>query len=408
MKKLLVLLVLVLPAFASARMVDVERDVTGHGKTYQDALNQALLQAVQQVRGARIATEPMLHARLREVVGEHSVTTTVETEVRQEVLARSDGWVRSYQVTGFTRPGANQSDWSVTARVVVPRFESDFQPGDNRFTIAVMPFRVARASFPYMDRSIPAVEASTRLQEAIQEKLAQSRRFAVVNRDFGAEFASEEALLRSDLVSVDDASRLGNVAGADLMLVGRIHHLGESPERKTFYGADFNRDMLRIEVAWQVVEVATRKVIWSDVVRQDVKPHRDFEFSETYDVASQTIGRELLDVVYPLRVLDIVNPRRIYLTQGGELVEKDALYEVHAPGRDLDDPETGLKVSTRGPIVAQVRVVEVQPEYAVAELVDGELSAIEARAVLRHKGKEKKPAPPPRRTPGNSDAPIRW
>lgn len=407
MKKFLILLAL-LPALASARMVDVARETTGHGDSFQDALNGALLQAVQQVRGARMATEPSLRTKVQQVVSDRTDVVTVEEELEQDVLARSDGWVKSYKVIQTTRPTDAQPRWSVTAKVVVPRFESDFEPGDERFTIAVMPFRVARASFKWQDGTISASEASQRMQEAVQEKLAQSRRFSVVNRSFGEEFASENALLRSGLVSAEEASRAGNVVGADLMLVGRIHHLGDSPKRKSFYGADFNSNMLRVEVAWQVLEVATQKIIWSDVLRHDIKPHHDFEISETYDVASRVIGRDLLDVVYPLRVMDIVNEERIFLTQGGDLIRKGALYDVHAPGREMKDPETGLQVSMKGPVVAKIKVVQVEPQYSIGTLVEGELSDIEARAVLRHQGMEKAPAPPPRQTPGSSDKPIQW
>lgn len=408
MKKIL-LLTLFLPVLAVAKMVDVERETTGHGNSYMEAVNSALLEAVQQVRGLEIGTEKNLHFSVQQTVSDRTDVVVGEMGVKQDVYSQSKGWVKSYEIISSTPPANAQSQWTVTARVVVPRFESNAVPDDKRHSIVVMPFRVAKPSFEYNNTVITPAEASIRLQEAIQEKLTQSRRFAVVNRDFGEEFRSEVALLKSDNVSAVEASRLGQVAGADFMVVGRIYHIGESPKaKKSFYGAKMNAGMIRLEAAFQVIEVPTQKVAWSDVIRLDVKPDADFEITDVYQSGGKTIASNLLSVIYPLRILDIVSAEQIYLTQGGELINRGGRYAVHSAGRTIKDPDTGMNVSVEGATIAEVEITDVQAKYSVAKLISGDMEQFDAGSVLRPLSAEDKPRPPRRETPGSSDAPIQW
>lgn len=409
MKMLLIVIGLCISAVASAKMVDVERETSGFGASYQDALNSALLEAVQQVRGLELGTEKNLHSSIRQSVSDRTDMVVGEIGVKQDIYSKSRGWVKSYQVIGTEPPSGEHGQWRVQTRVVVPRFESNAMPDDKRFTIAVMPFRVAKPAFQYQSQVISAGEASTRLREAVQEKLTQSRRFAVVNRDFAEEFSSEVALLKSDNVSAVEASRLGQVAGADFMVVGRLYHIGESPKaKKSFYGAQFDRGMIRLEVNYQVIEVPTQKVAWSDVIRLDVKPDADFEITDVYEHGGKEITAGLLNVIYPLRVLDIVSDERIYLTQGGELIQAGSRWSIHAPGRALQDPDTGMSITVEGPVVGEVEIIDVMPKYSVAKLLSGELGAVTAAAVLRPVGEGSAAEPERRSTPGSSDAPIQW
>lgn len=402
------LLLLALPLTAQARMVDVERTTQGYGDSYLKAVTGALVEAVQQVRGVEVGTERTLQLDLQHTATLRSDLAVATLGVRHDIYSDSKGWVKSYEVLSVT-PGKGDTPWAVRLKVTVPKFESFTGADDKRYTLAVMPFRISQSNYPAHGQQIRGVDASQRLQESLQRAFTQSQRFSVINRDYGAEFASEVALLRSDLVSATDASRLGAVAGADLMLVGRIHQVGDSPlARREFYGARVNDGMLRLEAAFQIIEVATQKIMWSDTLALDVRPdHRDFEIRELYERGSDAIVAATLGVIYPLRVLDIVSAEQIFLSQGGAAVKEGARLAVHGPGRALNDRETGRSLNVDGPVVAQVEVTTVQPQYSIAKLVEGELDSFSAESVLRPL--DNRPESRPRRdTPGSSEAPLTW
>ena len=406
---LVTILLALLPVLAIGKMVDVERTTTGYGMSYNEALNAAILEAVQQVRGMEIGTEKSVKFDLQQSVSGRTDVTTASMGVEQNIYAKSKGWVKSYKVLSTKKPSGKGGSWEVIAKVVVPRFESNAVPNDKRFTLAVMPFRVSRSLY-YVDKSsIGGREASTRIQEAIQEKLTQSRRFAVVNRSFSSEFHSEKALLESENVSAVEASRLGQVAGADFMIVGRLHSLGASPDaRNSYYGAELNKGEIRAEITYQVIEVPTQKVAWTDVLKLDVKPESEFDLHMLFDQVGKRVAKGTLEVIYPIKVLDIQSAERVYLTQGGEVLSVGDRLSVRGKGKTVVDPDTGMKIPLEGPIVAQVEVVEVMPKYSVAKLVEGDLNEFSANSVLRPMIDAIEASMGQPKTPGSSSAPLRW
>ena len=406
---LVTVLLTLLPVLAIGKMVDVERTTTGFGMSYNEALNAAILEAVQQVRGMEIGTEKSVQFDLQQSVSERTDVTTASVGVEQNIYAKSKGWVKSYEVLSTKKPSGKGDSWQVRTKVVVPRFESNAVPNDKRFTLAVMPFRVSHSLYHIEDKSVGGHEVSTRIREAIQEKLTQSRRFAVVNRSFAAEFHSEKALLQSENVSAVEASRLGQVAGADFMIVGRLYSLGASPDaRKSYYGAALNKDEIRAELAYQIIEVPTQKVAWSDVLKLDVKPDSEFDLHTLFDEVSKRIAKGTLEVIYPIKVLDIQSAERVYLTQGGEAVSVGDQLSVRGKGRTVTDPDTGMKVPLEGPAVAKVEVVNVLPKYSVAKLIEGNLDAFSVESILRPITDLQQPGAGQQASPGSGEAPLKW
>src|SRR5690625_1658832 len=111
-------------------MEDVERQVTGYGNDYQSALNQALIQAVQQVRGTAIATDKQLNIAIDTVIGVAGGSQSYRLNEEQTVFADSQGWIKSYQVTQVQKPSGENDSWQVSATVVVPTFKSMVDDAD--------------------------------------------------------------------------------------------------------------------------------------------------------------------------------------------------------------------------------------------------------------------------------------
>lgn len=411
MRYLLFTLLLCLANLSYAQMEDVERQVTGYGDSCQSALNQALMQAVQQVRGTAIATDREANIAIDTIVGMAGGSQSFRLNQEQTVYADSQGWIKSYEVTQVNKPSGDGENWQVSAKVVVPRFVSMVDEDDKRHTLAVMPFRVSQQQYQVLEQTIGAAQASQALQEYVQQQLHSSGRFALVNRQYGEEFASEKALLSSDNVSPETASRIGQVAGADLMLVGRIQSFEHPPQaRREFYGAKLNQGLIRLEVSYQIIEVATQRIMWTDIARVDARLiDRDDTIDVMYTKAAERIAGDALAATYPIKVLDIVSPERIYLTQGGHLIKAGQHFNAHGPSRNVNDPDTGLRRQLAGATIGTLEIIESHQDYSVAKWLSGDSKQLDSSTVLSPVASDGNTVKPQRReTPGSSEAPLQW
>lgn len=411
MRYFLLSLLLSLASSTYAQMEDLERQVTGYGDSYQSALNQALIQAVQQVRGTAIATDKQLAVAVDTLVTTATANQIYRAEEVQTVFADSQGWIKSYQVTQVIKPSNENDHWQVSAKVIVPKFKSMVDDKDKRYTLAIMPFRVSQAQYQVLGQTFSAAQVSQSLQEHLQQKLHSSAQFALVNRQYSDEFAAEKALLSSDNVSPETASRIGQISGADLMIVGRIQNFEHPPQaRREFYGARLNEGLIRLEVSYQIVDVATQRILWTDITRIDARLiNRDDTIDMMYAKAAQRIASDTLAATYPIKVLDIISPERIYLTQGGHLIEPGQRFNAHGPSHQVEDPHTGLKRQLAGATIGALEIIESYQDYSVATWISGDSKQLDANTVLSPLTRDDTQEKPDRReTPGSSEAPLKW
>ncbi|TNC81845.1 MAG: hypothetical protein C9356_06840 [Oleiphilus sp.] len=393
----------------------VEKTTTGYGQTYQEALAGALYDAVRQVRGATVGSEKQLRADLNSVFNQNAALITSTVGVEENIFAVSKGWVESYEVKSTTKPKSKEDMWEVTVVAMIPVHQSQIKD-QGRQRIAVMPFRFAHSTFAIDDlgNASSAFQISSRIRDRILGSLTQTQQFVVVNRDHGAEFASEKALLSSDNVSPSEASRIGNVAGADFMVVGNIHDLSTKAESKTFYGMTKTTFQDRIDLSYQVIEVATQKVLWADTVNTKVerKPADDDSgITTTIDHVAHLVLSGVMDVLYPIKIMDVASANEIYLSQGKARVREGDVFALFSEGRTLKQPDSGIEIKIDGKKVAELVAVTVLPKYSIAEVRNGSIDGVKAGDIVRtlvqdkedlYKNKEV------RSTPGSSDAPVNW
>lgn len=409
-----VLLGLVIALPVSAKTVMESRQTSGFGSDYQQALAAALLEAVRQVRGLEIGTEKQLQMEFQQMANDSVETTTATAGIKENIYTRSKGWIDSYEVLEVIKPQAGESSWEVTVLASIPKFQSEMK-NDTRKSIAIMPFRFASATFAVNDqgKAVNAYQLSVRLKDRIQTGFTQSRKFAVLNRDYGEEFASETQLLSSENVPASEAGRLGQVLGADFMVVGNIFDLSTKAETTTFYGMTETKKVDRIDLSYQVIEVATQKVMWADTVSEEFPRKKDQKNTVTLDAVANIVVSGVMDVIYPVKVMDAVSKTEIYLNQGGDRVSVGDRFELFTKGRTITDPDTGMPIKVDGSKLGELNVLKVLPKYAVAELITGEYGQVQKGAIVRRASQGGAANSQPvsrevRPTAGSSEAPIQW
>ncbi|MAZ66560.1 MAG: hypothetical protein CMF25_05575 [Kangiellaceae bacterium] len=423
-------LLMLLSSISQAGTQDIIRETTGYGNSYDEAVAQGLLEAVRQVRGLEVGTERSLTFSFRQMSSENSSQATAEQKVTSDVYTKSKGFVRSYEVLDVQPPNAESSLWRTSLRVVVPDYQSEMK-GDTRKRIAVMPIQVPGR----LHRSIKNAEGgrldpkwvSQQLTDSLVMQLTQSRKFAVLNRQHAQEMQSEFALWNSDQVPAIEAARLGKVLAADFVLVGIVTALEKEQSTSEYYGITNTQVDVAISMTYRVVEVATQKVMWANTLAQSMQ----FEGANSgnlterlgdnngltaqnswlnfYKQVSGLVVTDILEVIYPIKVMKVASEHSIYLNQGGSRVAEGAIFDVFSPPQKIRDPDTGMFIQIDGEKVGSIQVTSVLPKYSLAKLISGNVGAVQEKAVVRKttttKQAKKRTMP---ESAGSSDKPFTW
>ena len=131
---------------------------------------------------------------------------------------------------------------------------------------------------------------------------------------------------------------------------------------------------------FRVLEVATQEIRWSNTFSKRYSNSElakliggapdDDELvrSTVIQAAGHETATEMLDVIFPLRVIQ-VEAGEIYLNQGGIRVKKGEIYDVFESGRKVIDPSTGLKLPVDGRKLASIEIVRVAPKFSVGAII---------------------------------------
>ena len=402
------LLFFMTPLFAATQ--DVQRETRGYGASYQEALSAALMEAVRQIRGLEVGTEKVLKTLIVQSIDSSTVTLQGSERMTQDIYTKSQGWIKTYDIVEVNQPETREGQWEVVTLVTVPVYK-EAVGDDKRKTIAVMPFEVSVQDVVARDSSVSAQHFSERVSQGIISEITQSRKFAVVNRAFDAQFAKERELLRSSEVSSVEASRLGRKLGADFIIVGTLHNLTVKKNDKTLYGVTFTSYDSDISLFYSVVETATEKVMWADTVDYHYTS-RDESKLVTALIASLSsdVVTNILDVIYPIKILALEDEQNILLNQGGRRLKVGQRMSVFTEGRKLKDFDTNMTIKIDGTKVAKIEVTHVLPKYSIAKFITGDYQKIHVKAITRRimvneqvKNQANRPL-----TPGSSDAPLKW
>lgn len=305
---------------AIAATTDVTRDTEGVGATQQEAVANALVEAVRQVRGSAAGVDRSLKETMTLVTSGNGALVTRTAEPVADVYTVSRGFVRSYRVL---EQQATDKGVRVRIRAVVPVFESAVSDA-GRQRIAVLPFRVDD-TFRLTDHGNPSA-FSQRLADRLVSELSRAPDVVVVNRDFLAELSLEKTVLAAD-AAPEELTKLGASVGADFLLVGRIVEARTETGPGAYGGRPKQTDEVRL--SWRLVETATGKVLRAGdlAVDQARKPARPFRWSRRDDFEAGELFAALAT-----RIADTVLARASPSPESGNTPPSDTTPPALTPG----------------------------------------------------------------------------
>jgi hypothetical protein len=210
---------------------------------------------------------------------------------------------------------------------------------------------------------------------------------------------------------IEEKVRLGEVLGADYMLVGTVPQLQIIVDEKynPVISATARRFTAILEAEYRLLVGPTRQVSASDQLRiklEDAQVKALMEKWESDNIDYKEMEQNLVlraanqiadmagDYLYPIRVAAVKEGGMLILNQGGKRLAEGNLLEVTQPGDDIKDPETGKSLGKEVAMMVTVKVTKVMPRFSYAALAQGVTSESLTGAVCRRLKVEDGPQSP--------------
>jgi len=233
--------------------------VEGNGADLRRATNDGLRSAISQVFGEQFASETKtldLTATVEATSATASKGVAVETSLSSDaVSSKTKGLIKSYRY--LSKKNAS-TGLKVYLEVSLAKYESGIDPNKIK-AIVLRPklSRSLRSSGGDMDVFIEAVK------DTIEGMLNQTRKITVLDRKYVGDQMQELNKIASGNSPISELARLGNTAGADIMVVSEIISYSQELERKQLGSQTIERTVFNAEISVKVINVATTDILLS-------------------------------------------------------------------------------------------------------------------------------------------------
>ena len=408
MKKLYMLVLvaaLVCPKAFSAPTTIV-RQTKGQGVTREQAIDKALYQAVAQAKGIAVSSGRYDFGFQSAGVGINTKDTGKSIEFDSVSVQAGGstrltdiaGWVKSYEVIDEQK--IDDRTYEVTIKSWIYDYEDPEQT--NRLKLAIMPIQTLYDSYRFGNYVPSAAEMSRKLSQQLSAGITQTNKFAVLDREYIDEFAQNRNILISDDSPIEEKARLGQVLGADYMIVGTISNAQLKIKERT--SRAIGRAIREYEVDYvfdyRLIVAPTRQVKLADTVNialeQDqvkvlVKRWRpeDLDYREMVDNLTARVAKQVIDSIidrlYTIRVASKNITGQLIINQGGKRISKGSVLDVFVQGEEIIDVDTKESLGLTESHIATIEIEKVTPTISYARLVKGDLDKISVGLICRLK-----------------------
>jgi TolB-like protein/flavin-binding protein dodecin len=369
-------------SFSQGKIVFKEVLVTGIGQSQEEAVNNALAEAISSVNGKNVQTQTIIkimggeeipdkfYQRQKENKDRDAQTARIEIVGKTlENLARiikgqpekanetkdkktssdespqytqsyikklvdeTKGGIKTYQILEKKK---NAQGWiEVKIKAEVALFE--LPPEASRVRIAVFPFKVFNAQG---DKE----KLQRLINQEVNNYFVQTRKFAILDRSYLEEVAKEKSKILDGSAPAIEMAKIGNEISADFIIVGSVEDFKtEKTVTKvlTDESTKITRESAILNLNYRVLDVTTKQISNSDTIKLKIssKGGPNEAMSEVALKAARNMGEEVLFSIYPVLVEKIDGPD-LYLGQGGKQFKTGDIYEVFEKGDKIYDSYT--------------------------------------------------------------------
>ena len=334
----------------------------GYGPGEDDAVKDALYNAIRQVSGERIASSTKL--RMTDV--KENGRRDYRKQQDYEASAETRGLVSSYRVeTLGIEAATGRTMVSILARV--PLYIPDAQ--SKRLKLAVLPVTLP----PALQDMPQAVQLAEDIYASLEAALVSTQRFAVLDRNQSERRGAELSRLGSQDVPLSETIRIGQSLVAQYLTRADLTGAAFTPGRRTTSSGrvvDYLTAQFQIDVRVLDVDTGQIKVAHSVSRQQTIFPPNGP--ANLARASGEELAELITAAIYPMAVI-VIQPGSVTLNQGGLLVKPRQRFALSGAGAYLDDASSSGKSPAGANEIAVVEITSVTDRVAQARLISGTL-----------------------------------
>lgn len=353
------------PVMCFARLSYVTVESQGTGSSAKAAVYDAITQAIGQVNGMQIAS------RTSHAIAEASVETNegsayfASEAFGQQVQSATKGTIKKYNVLSLDQNPNMNNLWFASIRVTIAKYKVSKQA--QRLRMALVPFRIN----PHVSSSKKAAKFEKLFAQALVSYLTQTRKFAILDREFMKEQSMELSLIQTPDFPVEEMARIGNKLGTDYMIVGAVDDVIDKSWTQTMKtsGKKFAMHKFGAQISYRILDVATGQVKFSDMYNQAQQSQGNgADYMAFAKKAADSVGQKIINSIYPIFVSS-VRGKTVYLAQAGNTLKTGQKMKLIKYGNPIIDPYTKESLGKEEIQIGMVRVTDVQAKVAQARII---------------------------------------
>ncbi|WP_307107894.1 CsgG/HfaB family protein [Stenotrophomonas sp. SORGH_AS_0282] len=271
-----------------------------------------------------------------------------------------------------------RSYWKVRVRADIAQYRAPDEQGRPKIVVAQP--HVRSGTYAVGDGRVASDEVAAAIRARLNDTLTQTKRFIVLDREFGEEMQAEIDHINSGNVRLQDTARLGQQLATDLILIPTIErfeyprsvrNLRMSDRQVTSYSGG-GRITLRL------INATTGEVVMSDSFDHQLASTGPSTLPRVVDgkgmaaammdSLSGQIGTAIITEIFPVSVVAMTGDQ-VVLSQGGESLKAGQRWQAVMLGEELKDPQTGRSLGRNETPCCTIRVDRVasQTSYGTIE-----------------------------------------
>lgn len=359
------LISLPLSTFGATKSSTKQVEIEATGTTYQEAVNEALVEAIARIHGKSITSEKLTESvEVSLLDGQQNDYFSGEI-YQSQIKEKTQGMVLGFDVINSEQ--ISEHKWTVILNVKVADYKKSASADRQR--IAVLPFRSGQNTFVLGSKSIKSDTVTDLLTSSIIDKLVATRKFAILDRDFDDATQNELARLGSKDVAPAELVRLSQGLIADYVMVGSIESLTFELTERTMRTSDkkFVSGQGSIQISFRLIEVATSQIVYSGAVSAALTDKElsngirssALEISNHYvpKIASKIV-RDTTDQIYPLTIIGKQGDELI-ISEGSSTLKVGQRYAVYRKVEKIIDPYTKEFIGWSEEFCCEVEITRV-------------------------------------------------
>lgn len=273
-----------------------------------------------------------------------------------------------------------RSYWLVRVKVDVAQYRAPDEQGRPKIAVA-MPRTLVR-SYPVGDTDVSSSEVAQAVRGRLSDLLTQTKRFIVLDREFGTEMQAEIDRINDGNARAQDSARLGQQLATDLILIPTIERFEYPRHVQKLRMSD--RELVSYSgggrITLRLLNAATGEVVMSDSFEHTLASTDPSTMPQVVDgknmaagmmdSLSGRIGNAIVSEIFPVTVVALSGDQAV-LSQGGESLRVGQRWRAVALGDELKDPQTGRSLGRNETPAGVVRIDRVSGKASYGTFEDG-------------------------------------